>query len=90
METVLNYLGLSGGAIAIITTSIYIVRRICNSKCVKDADGHTALQVSLNVEDVKKIEEDPELKSLFLQLKEELKKARGPTPSQSPKLPVSV
>ena len=81
--SLLNYIGISGGSMAILSTIVYFIRKSLRSKCVKNNDGSSALQISFNNDEIQSIQSNPQLKDMFLQLKSELLKQATNTPSAS-------
>ena len=82
-SSALNYLGISGGSLAIISTVIYLLRKTISSKCVRNRDGRTVIELGLNTDEIQSIQSNPQLKDMFDQLKNELKKQVIPTPTNS-------
>ncbi len=76
MEAAMNYMGLSGGAIALTTTIILLLRRLFRSRCVRGNDGAMAIQISLSQDDVNTIRESKELHDLYNSLKQEIQRQK--------------
>lgn len=74
---ILNALGLSGGAIGIIATVLWTIRKVCNSKCVRKEDGHLALELSLNTHEIEAIQNNEDLKKMLNDLKKEIHSKRN-------------
>jgi hypothetical protein len=86
---IMEYLGLSGGAITIITALLVLARKLCRSRCIRKDDGSMALELSLSHEDISTIKDNKELQQLFNSLKQEINKQKdGRTATVAPAPPV--
>lgn len=71
-NTTLEYLGISGWALGILSVLWYIARKVFKSQCVRGADGNLHIDLSLNTTELNAIATDENLKKLFKELKDEI------------------
>lgn len=67
-STTLDYVGVSGGIITVISVIVFVVKKFVSSRCIRGPDGAMHLDVSLN----SVFQQTQDIKTIIEQLRSEI------------------
>lgn len=67
-SSTIDYVGISGGIITVVSVMIFVVKKFLHSRCIRGADGALHLDVSLN----SVMQQTQDIKTIIEQLRSEI------------------
>ena len=78
-KTMLDLVGIAGGSFSVLAVALWIVKKVCHSRCIRKDDGNIAVELSLNIEEIQTIQSSEELRRQLADLKNQIQSRKNIT-----------